>query len=154
MSDRRVELTHRELSLLVFALEGAGVAAQDSTESPSCEEACPVADHFEELFHGGAIPHEKRLVNHLNNHLREGLIECGAFEIIAAQQMNSGGPLSIEDERRMRQINERLKQWRCQLKLDEEDRRALRESIGRLPRSAWVSMPRLLWRLKKKLKAP
>lgn len=153
MSNRTVELTHRELSLLVFALEGAGVAANDSTESPPCEEACPVRDHFEELFSGGAIAHETRLVNHLNNHLREGLIECGAFEIIAAQQMNSAGPLSTEDERKMREINERLKKWRCQIKLDEEDRRAIRESIARLPRSAWVSMPRALWRLKKKLKA-
>lgn len=153
MSKAQLELTHKELSLLVFALEGESLAAIDSTASPSCEEACPVADHFEEMFHGEAVPHEKRLVNHLNNHLREGLIECGAFEMIAAQQVNPARQLSAEDMQKMQEINERLKDWRCQVSLDEADRRALSESIGRLPRSAWVSMPRVLWRLKKKLKA-
>jgi hypothetical protein len=153
MSNPSVELTHRELSLLVFALEGAADAASLSDESPSCEEACPVADHFEELFHGGAIPHEKRLVNHLNNHLREGLIECGAFEMIASQQGNFSQPPSAEDQRKMQEVNERLKSWHCRVRLDEADRRALYESIRRLPRSAWIAMPRTLWRLKKKLKA-
>src|SRR5215218_6096096 len=111
MTSGPVELTHQELSLLVFALEGAGNAA--SSESPSCEEACPVADHFEAIFETGTIPHEKRLVNHLNNHLREGLIVCGAFELMAAHQVNASQPVSIEDQAKVRQITERLKNWHC-----------------------------------------
>ena len=153
MSGAQVELTHQELSLLVFALEGARGVDAASGESPSCEEACPVADHFEALFETGALSHEKRLVNHLNNHLREGLIECGAFELMAAHANNMAQPVSLEGRAKLREINERLKRWHCGIKLDEADRRLLYESMSRLPRSAWIAMPRVLWRLRKKLKA-
>jgi hypothetical protein len=145
-------MTHRELSLLVFALERASAAGTESNESPSCEEACPVADHFEALFESGLLTHEKRLVNHLNNHLRDGLIECGAFEQIAAQQTGAAQTLSTEEQAKILDINERLNNWRCRIKLDEADKRLLYQSIARLPRSAWISMPRTLWRLRNKLK--
>ena len=36
--------------------------------------------------------------------------------------------------------------------LDDDERRQLREAFARVPRSAWVTMPRTLWRLRKKLR--
>jgi hypothetical protein len=154
LSTATLELTHEELSLLLFALQGreGGGAAQDfSGDDRSCESACPVADHFEALFDGGEISSDKKLIHHLNTHLREGLIECGAFELMASAQANDR-EVSAEEHARMRRVNERLKGWRCEMKLDKEDRRLLYESMSRLPRAAWLSMPRTIWRLKKKLK--
>jgi hypothetical protein len=147
VSGKSLQFTHQELSLLLFALEGNNQA----DESPSCEEACPVADHFEALFEGGSAPAGKRLIHHINTHLREALVECGAFDVMAAQSAAGREP-SVEEQAKMREVNERLKGWRCEMKLDPSERLALYESVSRLPRSAWLSMPRALWRLKKKLR--
>jgi hypothetical protein len=144
------EFSHQELSLLLFALEGGAGRAAASSDSASCEEDCPVVEDLGELFGGGPLPHDKRLIRHLNNHLREGLIECGLFEIIAARR--PGHDLSSEDQTRLRQANEQLKSWRCEISLDPADLRLLRASMASLPRSAWVAMPRTLWRLRKKLR--
>ncbi|HXG92097.1 MAG TPA: hypothetical protein VNN73_06955 [Blastocatellia bacterium] len=152
MSAATVEFTHQELSLLLFALEGgAAEAGAQSDDDVPCEESCPVADHFEVMFESGALPPDKRLAHHLNTHLREGLIESGAFEFMAA--MREGRAPSTEEQAKMRQINERLKSWRCEIKLNDADRALLNQSMKRLPRSAWVTMPRVMWRLRKKLKA-
>jgi hypothetical protein len=147
-----VELSHQELSLLLFALEGAAAGAA-SDSAPSCEEACPVIENLDELFGAGTLPHEKQLARHLGNHLREGLVESGMFELMAAGAQDVARGLTSEEQLKLTEINERLKQWRCRIKLAGPDRRLLNEAIFRLPRSAWISMPRTLWRLKKKLKA-
>ena len=146
-----VEFSHQELSLLLFALEGETAAASES--SPSCEEACPIVENLDELFGTQTLPHEKQLARHLGNHLREALIECGMFELMGAQTSSAPRELSAEEQAKLREINERLKQWRCEVKLAEPDRKMLTRAMSRLPRTAWISMPRTLWRLKKKLKA-
>ena len=146
------DLTHQELSLLVFALEGGGIQDGPSS-SASCEEACPITEHFEELFSGEAIAPEKQLVRHLNNHLREALLECGMLEVIGTLERDQSQPLSPEDQVNLQQINARLGNWSCKVSIDAAERRILHEALSRLPRSAWLSMPRTMWRLRKKLKA-
>jgi hypothetical protein len=146
------DLTHQELSLLVFALEGPDLK-DGAGSSASCKEACPVVEHFEELFGGEAMPPEKQLVRHLNNHLREALLECGMLEVIGTVEHNHSQPLSPEAQVNLQRMNARLSDWRCEVSIDPAERRMLYEALSRLPRSAWLSMPRTMWRLRKKLKA-
>jgi hypothetical protein len=145
-----VEFSHQELSLLLFVLEGAE-AAPASESPPSCEESCPIVEGLEELFGDSALSHEKQLARHLGNHLREALVECGMFELMGAA--GDRRALSADEQARLHEINRRLKEWRCEVKLIVPDRKLLGRAMSRLPRSAWISMPRTLWRLKKKLKA-
>lgn len=147
-----VELSHQELSLLLFVLEG-GEAAPGSESPPSCEESCPIVENLDELFGNDKLSHEKQLARHLGNHLREALVECGMFELMGMGAAGAQRALSPEDQAKLREINERLTGWRCEIKLGDADRRLLNEAMSCLPRSAWISMPRTLWRLKKKLKA-
>jgi hypothetical protein len=146
-----VEFSHQELSLLLFALEGETATASESP--PSCEEACPIVENLDEMFGTGALPHEKQLARHLGNHLREALVECGMFELMGAANGSAARELSVEEQAKLREINERLKGWRCEIKLAEPDRKMLTDAMSRLPRAAWISMPRTLWRLRRKLKA-
>jgi hypothetical protein len=146
-----IKFSHQELSLLVFALQGAQVAHSHS--APGCEEACPVASHFEELFAGDSIPPDKRLMRHLNNHLREALIECGMLELMSAVEHGPPPKLTAEDQVKLQQMNERLSKWSCAVTIDSAEQRILSQAVGRLPRAAWLSMPRTMWRLRKKLKA-
>ena len=147
MNEGGTILSHDELSLLLFALHG-GAAVPDAE---SCEEACPVVESVEELLCGGQLDPQQQLVRHLNNHLREAMIECGMFELMAAQP-GGAQPASIKDPMKLQQVNRRLAAWTCQIKLDDAERRLLRESLTRLPRSSWVMMPRTMWRLRKKMK--
>ena len=144
-------MSHDELSLLLFALQG-GDSAQ-LPDAASCEEACPVVESVEELLCGGHADPHQQLVRHLNNHLREAMIECGMFELMAAAQPAAAQTLPADDPMKLRRVNERLSRWTCQIKLDDAERRLLYESLSRLPRSSWIMMPRTMWRLKKKLKA-
>jgi hypothetical protein len=144
-------LSHNELSLLLFALQGGDAAP--APDAASCEDACPVVESVEELLCGGQLDPQQQLVRHLNNHLREAMIECGMFELMAAAQPGAAPALSGEDPMKLQQVNERLAVWTCQFKLDDAERRLLHESLSRLPRSSWVMMPRTMWRLRKKLKA-
>jgi hypothetical protein len=105
------------------------------------------------MFGTGALPHEKQLARHLGNHLREALVECGMFELMGAANGSAARELSVEEQAKLREINERLKGWRCEIKLAEPDRKMLTDAMSRLPRAAWISMPRTLWRLRRKLKA-
>lgn len=151
MDNRAIELSHNEISLLLFVLEGGNAAPMPGASS--CEEACPIVESVEELLRGGTLDPKQQLVRHLNNHLREGLIECGMFELMAAAQSGPGQVVSVEDPIKLRQVNERLAAWTGHIKLDDAERLLLSESITRLPRSSWVTMPRMMWRLRKKLKA-
>jgi hypothetical protein len=144
-----MEFSHKELSLLLFALEGASVASAEP-QSQSCEESCPVVEQIEDLFGTDGLSHEKKLARHLNNHLREGLVECGMFELLA---LGPQATLSGEQQAKLLQANKRLESWNCEIELVADDRLVLRAAIGRLPGSAWATMPRTLWRLKKKLKS-
>ena len=144
-------LSHYEISLLLFALQGGEAAAVP--DAASCEEACPVVESVEELLCGGQLDPQQQLVRHLNNHLREALIESGMFELMAAAKPGAGQGVSVEDPMKLQRVNDRLSEWTCQIKLDDPERRLLYESLSRLPRSSWVTMPRIMWRLRKKLKA-
>ena len=143
-------LSHDEISLLLFALQGGVSAAIPDAES--CEEACPVVESVEELLCGGQLDARQQLVRHLNNHLREAMIECGVFELMAAAGQSTAQQV-VEKPMEPQQINQRLAVWNCEIKLDEEERKLLHASLSRLPRSSWVMMPRMMWRLRKKLKA-
>ena len=153
MSSATVEFSHQELSLILFALEGGPVAGPASKADPSCEEACPVTNHFEEMFSLSSLPPEKQLVRHLNNHMREALIESGMLELLSGFKPDAAHTLTAEDQLRMQQANERLNRWSCKIKLETTDKKMLSEAVSRLPRAAWITMPRTLWRLRKKLKA-
>jgi len=151
MDNAATTLSHDEISLLLFALQGGDSALLP--DAASCEEACPVVESVEELLCGGQLDPQQQLVRHLNNHLREAMIECGMFELMATAQPGLAQVLSVDDPMKLQKINERLSQWTCQIKLDDAERRLLYESLARLPRSSWVMMPRTMWRLRKKLKA-
>jgi hypothetical protein len=151
MANGDIELSHKDISLLLFALQGG-----DSAPLPdpaSCEEACPVVESVEELLCGGQLDPKQQLIRHLNNHLREAMIESGMFELMAASQPGPAQAFSADDPIKLRQVNERLADWTCQIKLDSNERRQLHESLSRLPLSSWVMMPRTIWGLKRKLKA-
>jgi hypothetical protein len=145
-----IEFSHQELSLLIFALQGKG--APHSEAAPSCEEACPVATHFEELFAGNSIPPDKQLVNHLNNHLREALLECGMLELMGAVENGPTQQLTAEDQVKLQLMNARLSKWSCTVSIDSAEQRILYQAVAQLPFGAWVSMPRTMWRLRRKLK--
>ena len=144
--------SHEELSLMLFALEGAP-AVEDAGADPACEDACPVVGHIEEMFAASALSPEKHLARHLNNHLREALIESGMLELMARFTPGAAPDFTAEDQAKLHRASEKLKQWSCQIRLDEPDTKMLSEAVRRLPRSAWVTMPRTLWRLRKKLKS-
>src|SRR5262245_58618129 len=145
-----IELTHNEISLLVFALERGNAATVP--DASRCEDACPVVQSVEQLLCGGTLDSKQQLIRHLNNHLREALIECGMFELMAAA--NTDAPMvSVEHRARLQQVNARLSKWSCEMNLNEAERCLLYESLSRLPLSSWITMPRTMWRLKKQLKA-
>ena len=150
MRNPATTLSHDEVSLLLFALQGGDSAPMP--DAASCEEACPVVESVQELLCGGQLDPHQQLVRHLNNHLREAMIECGMFELMAAAQPGAAQGLPVNDPLKLQQVNERLAEWTCQIKLDDAERRLLYESLSRLPRSSWVMMPRIIWRLRKKLK--
>ena len=143
-------LSHHDISLLLFALQGGETAS--APDAASCDEACPVVESVEELLCGDTIDPKKQLVRHLNNHLREALIECGMFELMASTEERALQSVSVEERAQLEQANQRLALWTCQIKLDDEERRLLVEALSRLPRASWITMPRTMWRLKRKLK--
>jgi hypothetical protein len=151
MNGDATTLSHDEISLLLFALQG-GTAAP-ALDADSCEEACPVVESVEELLCGGKLDPQQQLVRHLNNHVREALIDCGLFELMAAARNGDGQALSAEQRSKLDQANERLKRWSSEVRLDDDERGLLADALRRMPRSAWLMMPRTLWRLRKKLKA-
>jgi hypothetical protein len=143
------KLSHQELNILLFALEGAKPApVAVSTSEHSCEDACPIVDHLDEMF--GEMTLERKLINHLNNHLREGMFECGFLEVM--DKMNAE-ELSSEDQMKIQQVNERLQTWQCEISFNVDEKKLLNAVFSRLPRSAWLTMPKTLWQLKKKLRA-
>lgn len=151
MKDVELTLSHDEINLLLFALQGGEAAPMP--DPSSCEKASPIVESVE-LLCGGKLDPEQQLVRHLNNHVREALIECGLFELMAAARNGDDQALSSEQQQaKLNEANERLKQWRSELRLTDDERHLLTESLSRMPLSAWLMMPRTLWRLKKRLRA-
>jgi hypothetical protein len=149
MSDG-VNLTYSDISLLLFALDGGKAGSVPNLDS--CEEACPVIESVEEVLCGGTIDPRQQLVRHLNNHLREAMIESGMFELMATAQPGAAQQVSAEEARRFHLVKEQLAHWSCDIQLTEPERQLLYGSLSRLPRSSWITMPRAMWRLRKKLK--
>jgi hypothetical protein len=150
MSDFKLQLSHEEISFLLFVLESS---RQTPEPEGACQEVCPVVESVEQLLCGGEISAEQQLVRHLNNHVREGLIECGMFELLAAVAPGDGDQRSIGEADKLQLANTKLSRWSCEIKLNESERRMIVEAIKRLPLSAWISMPRTLWILRRKLKS-
>lgn len=122
-------------------------------DETSCEEACPVVESVEELLCGGTLDPEQQLVRHLNNHIREGLIESGLFELMAAARNGNDQSSLAEQQSQLNVANQRLKQWHSDVRLSNDERKLLADVLRRrVPRSAWLMMPRTLWRLRKKLR--
>jgi len=150
MDNSPTTLSHDEISLLLFALQGGSSARVPDAES--CEEACPVVESVEELLCGGTIDPEQQLVRHLNNHVREALIDSGMFELMAAAR-NLGDPEPEPEQlAKLNTANERLKLWRSDVRFSDDERKTLTDALSRMPRSAWLTMPGTLWRLRKKLR--
>lgn len=141
MSSDAITLTYNEISLLLFAVEGGTAAPVPNTDS--CEEACPIIESVEELLCGGTIDSHQQLVRHLNNHLRDAMIECGLFGLMSTDYQKPANP---------QLVNERLAHWTCDIKLAKTERQLLSGCLSRLPKSFWVTMPRAIWQLRKKLK--
>jgi hypothetical protein len=141
-----IEISYKELTLLRFSLEGGRITPGTPAAEISCEEACPAFDQLRDLLDKEPLPPEKELARHLDAHLREAMIECGLLEV--------AGTVSNLSERQdaVGRINERLTGWKCRLELAEGELRILSQALRRLPASAWISMPRVIWRLRKKLK--
>ncbi len=150
METEVIEVSHNDLALMLFALQGGESAAMP--DPSSCEEACPVVESVEELLCGGNLDPREQLVRHLNNHLREALIECGMFEMMAEGHPDPSRQISAEESAKFDEINRRLASWTCEIKLETADRTLLRESLLKLPRASRLVMLRTMWRLKKKLK--
>jgi len=150
MTSDSITLTYNEISLLLFALEGGTAAPVPNADS--CEEACPIIESVEELLCGGTIDSHQQLVRHLNNHLREAMIDCGMFELMATARPGATEQGPVEDTAKLQLVNDKLAHWTCEIRLEEPERRLLLGSLTHLPKSSWITMPRALWRLRKKLK--
>jgi hypothetical protein len=150
-----VELSHRELTLLLFALERDedGNCASTDSGPPSCEDACPIVERLDEALRSESIPHNQKLARHLREHLREAMVETGVLELMSKVGFNHERLLSVQEQTQLQESNKKLAGWSCEVNLSAEDRRALRQAVSRLPGSAWLSMPRVLWRLRRKLKS-
>lgn len=145
-----VEFSHQELTLALFALEGGepGRLAEEAC-SPD-DDACPVVERIADLFEHTLAP-EKRLSRHLDKHLRQSWVECGLLDVLGPASGESGRT-STEEAAELSELNQRLREWRCEIQLEDAERLDLSRALSRLPRSAWITMPRTLWRLKRKLK--
>jgi hypothetical protein len=141
--------SHEEISLLLFALEGGQSASPP--DPASCEEACPVVETVEELLCGGKIDPKQQLARHLNNHLREAMIDSGVLELMA-EQPDSQLAVSPEGSARLGAAQARIRQWSSPINFSAEEQRMLSEALARIPFGAWLSMPRTLWSLRKKLR--
>lgn len=150
MDNTPTTLSHEEISLLLFALQGGTSAPAPNAES--CEEACPVVESVEELLCGAKLEPQQELVRHLNNHVREALIDCGLFDLMAAARNGEDHEISVEQRSKLDQANKRLKQWSSEVRLNDGERGLLADALSRMPRSAWLTMPRTLWHLRKKLR--
>jgi hypothetical protein len=134
---------------MVFALAGPKAVE----EPPTCENSCPVISSLEASLGGDSVPVEQKVSHHLNDHIREALLESGLLDVMGRFKADGASTLSTEAETALREANARLQNWSCLIKLDDVEKQMLSGALSRLPKSAWISMPRTLWRLRKKLRS-
>lgn len=139
-----VEFTHKELTLALFALQGGKLPDVPEDPCASPHDSCPVVEDLEERFGLKRLSDEQKLSQHLTTHLRQSWVECGLFDLA-----DGGGEMNRGE---MIQIQRQLSGWSCKVGLEAPERFLLYTAITKLPRSAWISMPRTVWRLRKKLK--
>jgi len=165
-----LKFSHRELSLALFALEGGELPAEIRDPCSPDEHACPVVESLAEFFDGPSLPPEKKLARHLVKHLQQGWIECGLMDMDPSGLAQSGarssppgrdsaesdvtlpGPASAEQMLSARRMADSLRKWSCEIELAREERQLLSKALAGLPGSAWITMPRTMWRLRRKLK--
>jgi hypothetical protein len=145
-----VEFSHQELTLALFALEGGEPGRLAGEACSLDDDACPVVERIADLFEHTLAP-EKRLSRHLDKHLRQSWVECGLLEVLGPASDESGRT-SSDKAAELSEMNQRLREWKCEIQLEDAERLDLSGALSRLPRSAWITMPRTLWRLKRKLK--
>ena len=75
------------------------------------------------------------------------------LELMAEIKPEEQRAFTTEEQAKLQQANAQLQQWSCAVKLGEADKMMLSAAVARLPRAAWFTMPRTLWRLRKKLKS-
>jgi len=149
--NRSIEFSHRELTLALFALQGGEPAdAPDAPCSPG-DDACPIVENIADLFEH-TLPDDRRLSRHLDKHLRQSWIECGLLNLREDHGPGGADLAPPEKASEMLALNQRLREWKCEVQLEDADRRDLFRALSRLPRSAWITMPRTLWRLRRKLR--
>ncbi|HEY6333034.1 MAG TPA: hypothetical protein VI756_27170 [Blastocatellia bacterium] len=140
-----VEFSHHELSLALFALEGGTAPSVPVDPCSTASEDCPIVEQLEETFGWRGLSPAERLARHLSKHLRQAWVESGLLDL----QKESDLQISKSD---MTELQRRMEGWRCSVVLEAPDRGLLYEAIAKLPRSAWIAMPRTMWRLKRKLR--
>jgi hypothetical protein len=147
-----IEFSHKELTLVLFAMEGGEpLAPPDPDRCAPDHSDCPIVETLEEGFDRG-LSAEKQLAQHLGKHLRQGWIDCGLLQ--AAGPDGNAQTVDLEAQTdQLKKMHLLLSGWTCRIELDPTERRNLYDVVGKLPRSAWITMPRTIWRLRKKLKA-
>jgi hypothetical protein len=146
MKNGATRLSHKEISLLLFALEGAAPASVPDLSS--CEEACPIVESVEELLCGGTVDPKQQLIRHLNHHIRDAMMESGVFDMMANGNFESN---DLETRSARAMALKRLNRWGTEIKLTGDDRKLLCDALNRLPRLAWMQLPLALWRLRRKV---
>jgi len=74
------------------------------------------------------------------------------FELMATAQPGATQRVPVEDTAKLQLVNEKLAHWTCEIRLEEPERQLLSGSLAQLPKSSWITMPRAMWRLRRKLK--
>ena len=140
-----ITFSHTELSLVMFALEEGRPANVPQDPCQEAAEACPIVEQLEDTFGWRNMSPQERLCRRLGKHLRQSWVDCGLLDL----REGATDPAAADDITRMRK---QLAGWSCQVTLDSVDRDLLNRAIAKLPRSAWISMPRTMWRLRRKLR--
>jgi hypothetical protein len=141
----QIELSHKELSLVLFALQGGDMPNVPQDPCDADEAACPIAEDLKDKFGLRELSPEQKLAQHLSKHLEQGWVECGLLDLAVHAEQSPDRVTLIAMQRQ-------LEGWSCNVRLEGADQQLLYEAIAKLPRSAWLSQPGTLWRLRKKLK--
>jgi hypothetical protein len=141
----KFEFSHHELSLALFALEGGAAPRVPEDPCSTASEDCPIVEQLEETFGWRGLSPAERLAHHLSKHLRQAWVDVGLLDLRKDEDLHIG-------KSEMSKLEKRMEGWHCNLVLEAPDCDLLCEAIAKLPRSAWIAMPRTMWRLKKKLR--
>src|SRR5262249_29791786 len=121
-----INLSHRELSLALFALEEGNLPASVEDPCSPDEHACPVADSLEEMFGTPKLTPEKKLARHLTQHLQQGWIECGLMnmnEPVGGQAVAPAEDITRDDQLSASRMAQHMGKRRCGIERRPEPRR-------------------------------